>query len=273
MKLITFDDIKSLSISPACCLEWVTDTLARKSEMLLPPKISLHPNTESFMNTMPCLVSDKEGKTWGGVKLVTRFPQNEPALDSKLILLDASSGEMVALMDADWITAMRTGAVAAHSIGLLAREGFTEISIMGLGNTARATMLMLPEITNGRKLHIKLLRYKDQAELFAERFSDMNDIDFEIVDSVEELIAGAEVVVSCATYFADDVADDELFSEGVLVVPVHTRGFTNCDLFFDKVFADDRGHVCHFRNFGKFRQFAEVAGVVSGKAVGRESSA
>ena len=273
MKLVTFDDIKGIGLTPAQCLEWVSDTLARKGEMTLPPKISLHPSEDSFMNTMPCLVRDKEGKTWGGVKLVTRFPQNEPALDSKLILLDAESGEMVALMDADWITAMRTGAVAAHSIGLLAKESFTEVSIMGLGNTARATMLMLPEVAGGRKLHVKLLRYKNQAELFAERFADMGGVEFEIVGSIRELISGAEVVVSCATYFADDVADDDVFNEGVLVVPVHTRGFTNCDLFFDKVFADDRGHVCHFRNFDKFRSFAEVADVVSGKAVGRENNA
>ena len=27
------------------------------------------------------------------------------------------------------------------------------------------------------------------------------------------------------------------------VIPVHTRGFQNCDLFFDKVFADDTDHV------------------------------
>lgn len=28
---------------------------------------------------------------------------------------------------------------------------------------------------------------------------------------------------------------------GVLIVPIHTPGFTNCDLFFDKVFADEYG--------------------------------
>ena len=64
---------------------------------------------------------------------------------------------------------------------------------------------------------------------------------------------------------------DEAFDEGVLVVPVHTLGFTNCDLFFDKVFADDTGHVCHFKNFDKFRKFAEMGEVVSGKAPGREN--
>jgi ornithine cyclodeaminase/alanine dehydrogenase len=57
----------------------------------------------------------------------------------------------------------------------------------------------------------------------------------------------------------------------VLVVPVHTRGFTNCDLFFDKIFADDTGHVDHFRNFKQFKYFAEMSDVVNGTAEGRES--
>ncbi len=54
-------------------------------------------------------------------------------------------------------------------------------------------------------------------------------------------------------------------------MPIHTRGFTNCDLVFDKVYADDTAHVHGFKNFGKFRFFAEVADVVNGKAPGRES--
>ena len=271
MKLVTFKDIVSLGIKPTECLDWAADAIRRKGEATLPPKISLVPHDGSFMNTMPSLVTDPSGKVWGGVKLVTRFPQNEPALDSKLLLLDCESGEMVALMDADWITAMRTGAVAAHSIGLFAKEGWSELSMMGLGNTARSTLLILAESLEGQPLHVRLLRYRDQAERFAERFAEYPNLTFEIVDDVVASLDGCDVFVSCATYLPYDVAPDEAFPEGVLVVPVHTRGFTNCDLFFDKVYADDTGHVHHFGNFDKFRRFAEVADVVAGRVPGRES--
>lgn len=93
---------------------------------ILPPKVSLHPGPESvFCNFMPSIVPGNDGRMWGGVKLVTRYPDREPALDSSLLLFDALTGETLALMDADWITAMRTGAVAAHSICLLAKDGFS----------------------------------------------------------------------------------------------------------------------------------------------------
>lgn len=79
------------------------------------------------------------------------------------------------------------------------------------------------------------------------------------------------MVISAATYLPNDLCEDSCFDEGVLVVPIHTLGFTNCDLFFDKIYADDYGHVHHFKNFDQFRYFAEVSDVVNGRAVGRES--
>ena len=75
MKLVTFDDIKSLGISPETCMEWVSDSILRKAEMTLPAKISISPRDGAFMNTMPCFVPDSNGHLWGGVKLVTRFPE------------------------------------------------------------------------------------------------------------------------------------------------------------------------------------------------------
>lgn len=272
MKAISFEDIRKAGIEPAQCMEWVADSIKRKNEALLPAKTSLHPNDKgTFCNFMSCIVPDSNGGLWGGVKVVTRYPGRKPALDSKLLLFDAQSGETLALMDADWITAMRTGAVAAHSIGLLAKKGFSEISIMGLGNTGRATLLMLEEVVSDRDLNITLLRHKRQEELFIERFAGFDNLHFSFADSYEGLVKGADVVVSAVTYLPDDICSDRCFKEGVLVVPVHTRGFTNCDLFFDKVFADDTAHVNNFKNFAKFHSFAEVSDVVNGRSRGREN--
>ena len=80
---------------------------------------------------------------YGGVKLVTRYPKRNPSLDSEILLYDLKTGENVALMDGNWITTMRTGAVAAHSIRLLANPEFSVIGFIGLGNTARATLKVL----------------------------------------------------------------------------------------------------------------------------------
>lgn len=60
-----------------------------------------------------------------------------------------------------------------------------------------------------------------------------------------------------------------MFKQGVLVIPVHTRGFQNCDLFFDKVFGDDEGHIKDFKFFSRFKYFGELGDVISGNNKGR----
>ncbi|MCI8358476.1 MAG: ornithine cyclodeaminase [Lachnospiraceae bacterium] len=272
MKLVTYEDIRKLNIAPGDCYQWVSEMIADKKSVDLPAKISMKPFDGVFCNVMPCIISNSVLGRIGGVKIVTRYPERIPSLDSKLLLFDADSGEFLALMDANWITAMRTGAVAAHSIMLFGKKNFSEIGMLGLGNTARAALLVLTDVIADREVKIKLLKYKGQEEAFAQRFSGYQNLQFTYVEDSGKLVRGSEVIISAATYFEQDICSDDCFDEGILVVPIHTRGFSNCDLFFDKVYADDYSHVKHFKNFSKFRSFAEVSDVVAGNAVGRENN-
>lgn len=270
MKIIGYEEIKSLNISPAEFYQWVEEALIHKEEMILPPKISMKPYEGVFCNVMPSIVPNGE-KTYGGVKAVTRYPLRKPSLDSKILLYDVESGDYLALLDGNFITAMRTGAVAAHSIMLLSKTDYKTIGVMGLGNVARAAVLMLLSMNPEREFHFKLLKFQGEEVLFSERFSDYPNFHYEFVDNTHDLAKGSDVLISGVTYAPEDFCDDADFDEGVLVVPIHTLGFTNCDLFFDKIFADDYGHVCHFKNFDKFKCFAEVSDVLSGKSAGREN--
>lgn len=248
--------------------------ICSKEDVLLPAKISVKPNDKIFCNVMPCMLGHKKDflTYTGGVKIVTRYPERKPSLDSKLLLFDVQTGEFLSLMDANWITAMRTGAVAAHSIILLAKKEYSTIGIVDLGNTARAMLLVLATMNPDKKFLVKILKYKGQEESFIKRFQTNSNLKFVCVDDAEALVRGSDVVVSAVTFLEDNFCSDNCFEEGVLVVPIHTRGFTNCDLFFDKIYADDYGHVKHFKYFNKFRYFAEVSDVVNNKAVGRENN-
>ncbi|WP_455638539.1 ornithine cyclodeaminase [Parabacteroides sp.] len=267
MKIIDFEVINSLALSPSVCLEWVESALRMKYDCCLPSKISLKIDSDIFFNTMPSFIP-ASGRF--GVKVVSRFPKRNPSLQSDILLYDSNSGDTLALMDGSWITAMRTGASAALSIKYLKSSEAKDYAFMGLGNTARATLLcLLSEINT--PLHIRLLAYKGQEQLFIDRFREYPNLTFSVYDNTEDLISGADVVVSCVTVAHDLFASDACFKPGVLVVPVHTRGFQNCDLFFDKIYADDTGHVSGFKYFNQFNQFDEFANVLSGKNAGRAS--
>ena len=108
MKVISFDKITEMAVSPLQCYEWVSETISHKKTALLPPKISLKPEIPGvFYNTMPAILPHAN---WAGVKLVTRYPQRAPSLDSQILLYNLKTGENLALLDGNWITTMRTGA-------------------------------------------------------------------------------------------------------------------------------------------------------------------
>lgn len=269
MQIITDQQIKSLQIPSSQCVEWVREAFLMKTRCQLPAKISVHPQGNDFFTTMPCLLPEEYRRF--GVKVVSRINGKHPALKSDLILFDSRNGKLLSLIDCDWITAMRTGAVAALAIFTFRMTGAGQYAFIGLGSTARATLRCLLEVDKDQSHHIKLFRYKDQAEKITRDFSSYPNADFEIVETMEELISGSDVVVSCITDAAGMLVEDvNLFKPGVLVVPVHTRGFQNCDTVFDKVFADDTAHVRGFKNFSLFKEFDEIGNVLAG-AQGRRS--
>ncbi|MBQ8735403.1 MAG: ornithine cyclodeaminase [Bacteroidaceae bacterium] len=270
MKIISQKQIRKLNISPAQCVEWVKESFSLKETAQLPAKISLHPQGNDFFNTMPCLLPAPYN--YFGVKVVHRIKGATPALGSDLLLYNSQTGELLAMLDADWITTMRTGAVATLAMQTFRKSNARTYGFLGLGNTGRATMLCLLDSEPQMMHEVILMRYKDQAEQFIERFKEYSNVTFTIYDDVNELVAKSDVIVSCITEASGLLCEDNnLYKEGCLVVPVHTRGFQNCDLFFDKVYADDTAHVCGFKYFSQFKQFGEIQDVIANKINGRES--
>lgn len=270
MKIINSTDIDGLRIKPSTCVEWVKESFALKHIAQLPHKISLHPQGNDFFNTMPCLLPAPYN--YFGVKIVSRIKGAIPALNSKMLLYNSLSGELLAMLDADWITTMRTGAVATLAIQTFRRGHDITYGFIGLGNTGRATLQCLLDSEPDVMHHVTLLRYKNQAESFVQSFRSYTNVSFNICDKVDLLVSQSDVLVSCITEAQGLLCDNnDCYKEGCLLVPVHTRGFQNCDLFFDKVFADDTAHVCEFKYFSQFKYFAEIQDVISGKKVGRES--
>lgn len=271
MEIITHEMIKSLQIPAKEYLQWIKESIKQKEETFLPPKISLKPSHDIFYNFMPTILP-KENVA--GVKVVNRYPERIPVLDSQLLLYDLTNGESLALLDANLITAMRTAAVAVHSIELLAIKNFSVISFIGLGNQARAIAFMLLPILKNKNVTFKILEYKDQHERFSEYLTKIGyrKLNIEFKNDYISVLEGSDVIISSATYFEEDIVEsDEVFKKGVLLVPIHTRGFTLCDVTFDKVFADDTDHVRNFKYFDDFPYFAEVAEVDRGDKEGRVS--
>lgn len=273
MKIITNQAIRSLNISPRECVKWVYESFSLKQQSQLPAKVSVHPEDMDFFTTMPCLLPEnKEGKRYFGVKEVHRIEGSVPSLGSDIMLYDAKNGQLLALIDADWITSMRTGAVAAVSAKVLRRSDASVYGFVGLGNTARATMLCILENEPERHFYVQLLRYKDQAERFIARFKEYSNVTFQIVNDINEMASSVDVFISCITSAKGLLVEDvDRFRKGVTVIPVHMRGLQNCDPVFDRVFGDDTDHVRGFRYFPQYHDYNEIGEVLAGRDPGRKS--
>lgn len=270
VSVIQQSQIDALQLNPATCVEWVKEAFLMKDDIQMPAKLSVHPQGEDFITSMPCLLPESQGRKYFGIKMVSRIDGQVPTLQSNIFLYDAKSGHLLAVVDGDWITAMRTGAVAALAAKTLQRKGNSTYSIMGLGNIGHAVGLCLAADNRDRQITFRLLRYKDQAERFVERLKDFDNVNFEIVNDKRTFAADADVLISAVTVATELLfPDDRLFRKGVTVIPVHVRGFQNCDLFFDKVFGDDTSQVSGFKYFNQFRQYDEFHHVLQGKNPGR----
>lgn len=268
MNQIQFNDINKLGITPKECVEWAETVIKNKRNYILPHKISITYGNECYFNTMPAYIPEMN---LIGVKEVSRVTGREPTLQGDILLYDSFTGEMKCFMDGTWITTWRTAAVAAITVEKLKKSDAKNISLMGLGNIARAFVLCIDAIRDHEEIELNILAYKDQHELFIERFRNHKNIHIKVFNDVKEMFKISDVIVSCvtaATSLFDE--NDEDFKPGVLIVPVQTRGFQNCDLTFDRIFCDDIPHISGFKYFNQYKSVTEMTDVLNNFTFVRE---
>ena len=255
MKIITHEDVKKLNISNEKCYLWLEEALSLKEESFLPAKCSIKPEKDIFFTSMPCLIPSLDIY---GLKMVSRIPTQNPSLNSVIMLFRYSTDALLGIVDCNWITAMRTGAVATLSIMKSAKTNFESIGCIGLGNTCEATLDILLSKLGNRELTINLKKYKDHHNRIIKRYKNFSNIQFHIIENTENLINKSDVLLSCITSVNENIGKDEWYQPGITVIPVHTMGFQNCDLFFDKFIIDDYEHVKGFKYFNKFKETIEL---------------
>jgi ornithine cyclodeaminase/alanine dehydrogenase-like protein (mu-crystallin family) len=158
------------------------------------------PDAAGDMALMPSYRSGERAAY--GVKTVCFFPGNPgKGLDShqgSVMLFSAQTGELVALMNASSITAIRTAAVSAVATRLLAREDAGELAIIGSGVQARAhieAMACVRPIKRARVASSRLANAKKFADELGPRYS----FPIEPAESVESAVRGADLIVTATT--------------------------------------------------------------------------
>lgn len=276
MKLIDFNEIKRIadSMDTNEWFDWVDYALIHKAAFQMPPKPRLSQADNDYYNIMPAMF---EKQNIASVKMIGRHSikhgEKRPTMMGDLMLYEADTGILKAVMDAEYITTLRTGVTAAHSALLFAKEDFDTIGLIGLGNIMticfKTLINKLSSLYPNRTYTVKLLRHHEQEVRFMNRFKDYSNIRFECYDSYEEVIDNTDLIISAVTKATKNFCEDSYFKEGVTLIPICTLGFQNCDLFFDKVFTDEIEQIREFKYFNYFRSVHNVSDVLNNNCDGR----
>jgi alanine dehydrogenase len=122
------------AVSPAEAIERTRLAFERHAggEWAMPPKVYLDSPPNGDFRAMPA-----RGDGFALLKWVTSFPRNSerglPVVTGALLLSDAATGELRAIMDCASITSLRTGAAAAVSAQVLGADGTRSVGLIGCG--------------------------------------------------------------------------------------------------------------------------------------------
>ena len=225
-----------------------------------------------YFNIMPCVLPSMNRM---GLKVVTRSEVRrklkQDNIDAEILLYDYKTCNLISLMDGGFITTIRTAAIAVHSMLHLA-ENKNIISMVGLGNIGTWIGRILFEQIKDKPVVIKLFKYKNHAERFIEEFKKYDNITFVVCDTYEELMGGSDVVFSSVTYIEEDYCSPDVYKEGCTVIPVHMRGFMECDKVFDHVITSDLESIKKFQFYSQMRKLSRINDVLSGNIKIRNNS-
>ena len=154
-------------------------------------------------------------KAAGGSRDVSRPPRGPRRI---LILSDREGGEICAIMDEDWCHAVRTAAAATIACRLLARKNAATMAMLGAGDTARAAVPVMAKAFDLKEIRVTS-RTPESRRAYADEVGKEYGLNIQPVESTEEALRGADIVVSATTTSAPFVQNSWL-GDGITVYSI-----------------------------------------------------
>lgn len=162
------------------------------------PKTSkIFPDGRLFQSLMAVGI-EAPAPTFAATKIVGLSPGNPirglPTIGGVIVLNSGETGMPVAVMDATWITEMRTAALSLVAAKRYARADSSKIAFIGCGAQARAHLRVFSEAFPLTTV-TALSRSRSSAEALAQRAREMG-LAAEITDDPRQAVVGRDIVIS-----------------------------------------------------------------------------
>jgi ornithine cyclodeaminase/alanine dehydrogenase-like protein (mu-crystallin family) len=213
-------------------------------------------------------------KAAGGSRDAARPPRGPRRI---LILSDREGGEILAIMDEDWCHAVRTGAAATVACRALARKGAATLAMLGAGDTARATLPVMATAFKLKEIRVTS-RTPESRRAYARELGEKLGLRITPVDSTQEALRGADMVVS-ATTTSEPFVRAAWLEPGVFVYSIGKHQEMDDAVYkMDKLLVDSWEHCKKKLDMNRMLQqgllrrddvYAELPDVIAGNKPGR----
>ncbi|MCM3874705.1 MAG: ornithine cyclodeaminase family protein [Pyrinomonadaceae bacterium] len=158
------------------------------------------PDAKGVMGLMPSYMSGDSAAF--ALKAICVFPGNpakgKDSHQGGVLLFSAETGELLAMMNASAITAIRTAAVSGVATDVLARGDAGNLAILGSGVQARTHLAAMSQVRSIKRCRIAS-RNVEHARNFAEEMRPDFSFPLEPVETVADALEGADLIVAATT--------------------------------------------------------------------------
>ena len=274
------EDVEAVDLPMADIVAALEEMFREKGQgnVEMPPKPGIHTRPDAFIHAMPAYIPSLEA---AGMKWVSGYPGNQarglPYITGLLVLNDPLTGIPLAVMDATWITAMRTGAATALAARYLARPDSSTVAVLGCGVQGRSNVHALATLFDLKKVRA----FDPHPERVREYARDIQDqLGLEVVPAANprDTLRGADLVVTAGPILKDPdpvIAADWLEPGGFASAVDFDSYWQGAALEqADKIATDDLAQMEYYRGEGYFGQtppaYADMGEFAAGLKPGRE---
>jgi len=258
-----------------------------KGQAVMPVRLVVPlPQIQGRITSMPGYLNDIKAL---GMKVVTYFSNNPshdwPAILATIMLFSADTGQMIALMDGAYITAIRTACASALATRVLANPGAATLGLLGAGVQARAHLQAIARVRPLRQ--IKIFSPSGVSAAAVKRdLEKALQVAIEIAPNAEAVVRGSDLLVTVTTA-REPIVRAEWLEPGVHINAVGShrpdlREIDGATLARAKVVVDSREAIMaecgdillalKERSVGADVIHGEIGEVLAGSKAGRRSA-
>lgn len=283
-RYLSQEDILSLNISYIDVINAVEKVMSDFGHdyCQLPVKIHVNSRPDTYINAMPTYVGGKEEKC--GMKWVAGYPENRakglPVTWGIMVMNDCETGAVTSIMDARWITAIRTAAVAAVTAKYCKVQNSHTMTIIGAGEqarwNARLLKLVIPEL---KRVYIGDI-YDKAIENFLKDMHplmpDMEFVPFYTDEECQKAIDDSQILITATQRGSKPIIYSEMLHKGMLGIPLESTAWEGKTYtrFADRFVCDDWNLVQTYFQNNKYtdglpEEYQILGKIVNGDAIGR----